>query len=103
MAKICSIMFCIVVYRFRTFVRLKAGKHRIGIGGSVNQADFRQLQTRDLRLVQLIVGGNAAADGKALVNACFDLRHGNGIDDMRHEKGSAVIFHVDFNCRSRSV
>ncbi|MCL5825202.1 hypothetical protein M5002_10945, partial [Neisseria meningitidis] len=28
MAKICSIMFCIVVYRFRTFVRLKAGKHR---------------------------------------------------------------------------
>ncbi|WP_192887717.1 hypothetical protein [Neisseria meningitidis] len=28
MAKICSIMFCIVVYRFRTFVRLKVGKHR---------------------------------------------------------------------------
>ncbi|CWO06095.1 Uncharacterised protein [Neisseria meningitidis] len=28
MAKICSIMFCIVVYRFRTFVRLKAGRHR---------------------------------------------------------------------------
>nr|WP_304669306.1 hypothetical protein [Neisseria uirgultaei] len=103
MAKICSIMFCIVVYRFRTFVRLKAGKHRIGIGREVDKADFRQLQVRDLRLVQIIAGGNAAADGKAFVNVCFDFRHGNGIDDMRTEKGSAVVFDVDFNRRSCRV
>ncbi|CWM53063.1 Uncharacterised protein [Neisseria meningitidis] len=103
MAKICSIMFCIVVYRFRTFVRLKAGRHRIGIGRALDKADFRQLQARDLRLVQIIAGGNAAADGKAFVNACFDFRHDNGVDDMSTEKGYAVVFNVDFNCRSRSV
>ena len=102
-------VFCVafvIIGLFRTLVRLKAGKHRIGIGRAVYQADFRQLHALNQRFVQIVPRRYRAADGKALVHTGLHLQHRHRIDHMRAEVGAAVVFNLDFNrrpCRALAV